>query len=82
MTVSVRVDDPTLGNDEWLWRRVKPTPILVVTGADGRPRPSSAAFHDNYTGVLSVHRAGLTTAEQVLQRYPDAALVAIRAGLP
>lgn len=77
-----RPDDPSIGDEEWLWRRVMPTPILVVMGADGQPRPTSAAFLDNYTGELSVHRAVLTTTEHIVSRYPDLALAAIQANLP
>src|SRR5262249_30179958 len=77
-----RPDDPSIADTEALWRRVIPTPALVVRGADGQARPSSAAFLDGHTGEVSVHRASLTTTDAGLSCYPGVGLAEIQAQLP
>ncbi len=77
-----RVDDPSITDDEALWRRITPRPTLIVEGEDGKPRPSSGAFIDRETGEVSVHRAKLTTLEQVLTGHPGVGVAEINAGLP
>ena len=77
-----RSDDPSIADDEALWRRILPVPAMLVTLPDGSRRPSSAAFLDGHTGEVSVHRAALTTSDLVLLRHPGVGLAKIRAGLP
>lgn len=69
------VDDPTIGDDEILWRRVDPADI-VTDHNTGRQRSSSAAF---LTEQMSVHIASLTSLEAVLTRYPHVRIAAFGA---
>jgi len=76
-----RKDDPSIGDNEVLWRRIHPHQI--VQEPDGSVRPGSFAFQDNTsTSELSVHIAAMTDQHRVLQGYSRQSLVAIRAGLP
>lgn len=77
-----RVDDPTISNDDLLWRRIVNQPDWVKRNPDGSWRVSSAAFIDRYTGEVSVHLARLTTQEKALANRPDEGLAEISAGLP
>lgn len=77
-----RVDDPTISNDDLLWRRIVNQPEWISHNADGSWRVSSAAFLDRYTGEVSVHLARLTQQEQALAGRPDDGLVELVAGLP
>jgi hypothetical protein len=77
-----RVDDPTINDDDLLWRRIVNKPEWVSRNSDGSWRVSSAAFIDRYTGEVSVHLARLTTQEKVLASRPDDGIVEIFAGLP
>ena len=76
----VRVDDPFLPNDEGLWRRI--VPQWVHRTEDGRTRPSSAAFIDDYTSEVSVYRSSMATPEEVLRDHPRQSLAEIPARLP
>jgi hypothetical protein len=80
----LRVDDPSIANEEILWRRIHNIPNWVKQKPDGTYRPTSAAFLDNTdpTGEVSVHLASLTNQQQVLARRPDDGLVEIEAGFP
>ena len=80
--MSLRPDDPSIADDEPLWRRILPIPAMLVTSPDGTHRPSSAAFLDGHTGEVSVHRATLTSKDQILLLYPSVGLAEILAGLP
>jgi hypothetical protein len=75
-----REDDPSITDDEVLWRRIIPSWIHREPG--GKVRPGSVAFLDRLSGELSVHIASLTTPEQALKDRPDDSLVAIPAGYP
>jgi hypothetical protein len=72
-----RVDDPNIGPDEILWRRVSPDKILPTTRSDAPP-PSNA-FRSNAVEI-SVNRASLCSVEATLQDYPNDSLVAVTAG--
>ena len=75
------VDDPTIGDDEVLWRRIRPE--WVQREQDGTIRPASVAFIDRTPSrEVSVHIASLTDQDRVLQAYPEDSLVAIKAGHP
>ena len=80
--MSPRHDDPSITDVEPLWRRISPIPAMLVTAPDGTRRPSSAAFLDGHTGEVSVHRAALTSSDQVLLSYPGVGLAEILAELP
>jgi len=74
-----RVDDPSIGDHEVLWRRIHPHQIIQEP--DGTWRPGSFAFIDNTAAhELSVHIAALSTPTLALQGYVDQSLVAIVAG--
>jgi len=76
-----RVDDPTIGNDEILWRRIVPDWLCRET--DGTVRPAKVAFIDRLSGEVSVHIASIMQDSSLaLQGRPQDSLVAIRAGLP
>lgn len=76
-----RADDPTIGDDEVLWRRIRPE--WVQREADGTFRPGSFAFMDRTPSAeLSIHLASLTDPDRALQGFPQDSLAAIRAGLP
>lgn len=74
MPPSERVDDPTVPDDEVLWRRIHTTWIILKAGEESL---SSAAFKDEQ---LSVHIASMTTRETVLAKYPQHRLSAFTAG--
>ena len=75
-----RVDDPSIGDEVLLWRRILRN--WLHREPDGTVRPASFAFIDRLSGELSVHIAALTTPSQALAGRPEDSLVAIRAGLP
>lgn len=72
-----RADDPSIRDDDLLWRRV--VPEWIVYELDGSSRLSSLAFRDK-RGEISVHLAKLTNPETVLQSHPGDGIVAITAG--
>ena len=80
------VDDPTIGDDAVLWRRVFPAWIVPDQNAGGL-RVSSAAFDDSKDGTpLSALLAEIVaqtgrTAQHVLAGYDGYALAAIAAGV-
>jgi hypothetical protein len=76
-----RVDDPSIGDDEVLWRRINPDWIQVEV--DGTVRPKSMAFVDRRSQELSVHIASIMADPNLaLHDRPDDSLAAIRAGHP
>jgi hypothetical protein len=75
-----RVDDPTIPDEEVLWRRI--IPAWIHREPTGKVRPGSFAFMDRPSGELSVHIAALTTPDRALAGRPDDSLAAIPAGLP
>jgi len=78
-----RIDDPTLSDDERLYRRIwnKPEWINLKAQKDGVVKPSSVAFLDPNNEV-SVSVASMTTEEEMLANYPEFGLVSILAGTP
>ncbi len=74
-----REDDPTIPDDERLWRRIAPNQLKPIDGTGFEI--SSAAFRDK-TGDLSVHLASLTTRERVLASWPAFSLAELRAAVP
>lgn len=72
-----RVDDPSIRDEEVLWRRVLPE---WTTMKGGTFRPTSQTFKDRRSYELSVHIASLTTIDKVLAAYPGQGIVAITAG--
>src|SRR5207253_10839309 len=74
-----RPDDPSIPNEERLWRRIRPNWVHRPPGE--APRPTSAAFKDNRSGEVSVFIASRTTMETLLQNYPTDSLAEITAGL-
>ncbi len=80
------IDDPTIGDDEPLWRRIPPTHFVFDKNLQCW-RPSSAAFEDHPNGspmsvvlgqeVLDASR----TAESVLAGHDHFGLVSFTAGL-
>ncbi len=77
-----RFDDPSIADDEQLWRRIANVPSMIKWNHDGTFRLTSAAFKDGIDGEVSVHLAKLTTQEKVLFGKPDVGLVKINAGFP
>jgi hypothetical protein len=77
-----REDDPTISDNDFLWRRIVNNPHMTKVDSEGKLRPSSAAFLDGYTGEVSVHLARLTTLEKVLLDKPKVGVVEINAGYP
>lgn len=71
-------DDPSVGNDELLWRRVLPE--WIHRDDKGNCRPQSLVFVDRLSGELSVHIARLTTLEEVVNQRPRDSVVQIKAG--
>ena len=63
-----RQDDPTLGGDLLLLRRIPPWADQVTWGEDGTPTPSSMNFKDK-ADELSVNIAQETTVEAVLSGH-------------
>jgi hypothetical protein len=62
------VDDPSIPDEELLYRRVplQPSDNVQPTDVEGEYRPSSGNFRSD--GPLSVDRASLTTPEQTRDR--------------
>ena len=76
-----RLDDPTIGDDEILWRRIRPE--WLHRESSGQVRPGSFAFIDRLTGEVSVHIASIMRDSNLaLEGHPDDNLAAIRAGHP
>ena len=75
-----RVDDPTINDDEVLWRRLLPE--WLHTEESGRIRARSFAFIDRRSGELSVHIASLTSQGRVLAGRPNDRIAAFKAALP
>jgi len=82
MADEARQDDPTVTNEDRLFRRVQPSPNQLVTEPDGSRRPSSAVFKDP---ELSVNVGSLMakqgrTPEDALRGFPGYCLTSILAG--
>ena len=61
-------DDPGIGDDEDLWRRIHPHQVFADANLGGRIRPSSAAFKDR---ELSCLRASEDAVERALAAKGD-----------
>lgn len=76
-----RVDDPSIGDDEVLWRRI--IPEWVQHEPDGQVRPSSIAFIDRRSGEVSVHLASiLIDPARALAGRPADSLAAVQVRHP
>jgi hypothetical protein len=76
-----RVDDPSIKDEDWLWRRIPNRPQWYAQNPDGSYRVSSVACLDDYTGEVSVDQAKPTTLEQSLRPDPDDGLVQVQASI-
>lgn len=74
-----RVDDCSITNDDWLWRRIRNRPEWFSRDTG---RVSSVAFLDGIDGEVSVDQAKLTTLENALRLDPDDGLVQLQAIVP
>jgi len=74
----LRIDDPSILDDDLLWRRLHPDWVIPIEGGS---RVSSAAFKDGHREV-SVDLAALTTQEKTLAGFPTQGLAEIKAGVP
>ena len=73
-------DDPTIGDNEVLWRRVPPTPKYIVLDENtGLHKLSSAAFRDADMSVVLASEA--VTLDSIRQGHEGFGVVAITAGL-
>jgi len=68
-----------VADDEILWRRIIPDWLHPL--GSGAYRPQSMSFHDRRSGNLSVHRAKLTSREQVLKNRPKDSVAAFSCSL-
>ena len=73
-----RRDDPSVSDNERLWRRVHPSDIIRDSESE-ELRPTSAAFRPSEE--MSVDIASLTTPEAVLSNYPHHSLIEFTAGI-
>ena len=73
-----RRDDPSVSDNERLWRRVHPSDIIRDPESE-ELRPTSAAFRPS--DEMSVDIASLTTPEAVLSNYPHHSLIEFTAGI-
>ena len=73
-----RRDDPSVSDNERLWRRVHPSDIIRDPESK-ELRPTSAAFRPSEE--MSVDIASLTTPEAVLSNYPHHSLIEFTAGI-
>jgi len=71
-------DDPTISDDERLWRRVFPAAVHENEEPGGELRAQSGAFRD-HRGPLSVDIGSLTTPDEVLGRAPGMRLAEFNA---
>ena len=77
-------DDPSILDEEDLWRRISPT--WVLKDKDGRPRVTSQAFqNDDEDGTMSIHLSSVAeqigrTPSTILERYPGYSMASITAG--
>ncbi len=76
--MQLRVDDPSITDDEILWRRVRRD---WTTTSEGVFRPTSQTFKDRKSFELSVHIARMTSVEMIRANYPGEGIAAISAGL-
>jgi hypothetical protein len=74
-------DDPSIRDQDDLWRRIQPE-WIIFDEALGRNRPSSAAFQDSSDGTaMSVDLAKLRSGTaEALASYPGHGLASFTAG--
>lgn len=71
-------DDPSIKDDDVVWRRV---PWISVTYKNGRPEAQSGAFNDSSDGTpMSVDIASLCTSARESMGICDGGLVELRVG--
>lgn len=80
MSMPNRTDDPSIGNDEPLWRRLLPSWVELTPS--GELRVCSVAFKDRRSYEVSVHIAVLTSQERVLQNYAGQGIASLVASIP
>ncbi len=73
-----RVDDPNIGDNELLLRRVSPKQINPALGSQGPPPLPSLAFTSNAVPI-SVDRKSLTTLKKVVANYPEHSVLEVSA---
>ena len=79
MAGAIPQDDPTIKDEDRLFRCVQPIPSQLVTEADGSKRPSSAVFRDSELSVNieSAMVAQGRSPETMLAAWPGAGITAI-----
>jgi hypothetical protein len=81
MATAIYHDDPTITNEDDLWRRIHPTQVVSDENR-GIIRPSSAAFEDSSDGTpMSVLLAEGQDPIGALKKHDGYWLAAITAGL-
>src|SRR3712207_3468851 len=82
MPAESHVDDPTISDDDLLWRRVPDWPnFLDEDKTSGHYRVASSAFDDDADGdPMSVVLAAEATVESVLEGHAAFCVVAFSAG--
>ena len=73
-----RVDDPNIGDNELLLRRVSPSQINHALGSTKPPPQPSLAFTSNAV-LISVDRKSLTTLDRVVENYPEHSVLEVPA---
>lgn len=74
MTADALTDDPTIGDNEVIWRRI----YLAVDDENLKcKRPSSACFQDGLHGPVSVYIASEAQSTQVMQGGKEPFLAAL-----
>jgi hypothetical protein len=75
MADSPPVDDPSITDDQALWRRIHPEQVVFDNNLNRR-RPTSQAFNNTSgTSGMSVDIADETTVQDTLKGYPEHLLV-------
>jgi hypothetical protein len=81
MATAIYHDDPTIQNEDDLWRRIHPSQVVPDENR-WVVRPSSAAFEDSSNGTpMSVVLAEGQNPVRVLEKHEGFWLAAITAGL-
>jgi hypothetical protein len=81
MSDSPPIDDPSITDDQALWRRIHPEQVVFDNNLN-RQRPTSQAFNNTSgTSGMSVDIADETTIQDALKGYSEHLLVEFEAGL-
>jgi hypothetical protein len=73
-------DDPSIKDEDNLWRRFPPR--YVVGDGKGGLRPTSQAFHHGDGGEISVNVEGVAELDSITARYPQESVAAVKARIP